>query len=175
MKVTFLGTGTSMGIPMIGCNCSVCTSEDPKDKRLRTSVWIEIDIKHIVIDAGIDFRQQVLRKNISRIDAVLFTHHHVDHIFGLDDLRAITILQKHPVEIYANIETLENLKRVYPYIFNNDYCPLSVRTISHTIINENPFMVKGIQVLPILNLLFFNQIKLKKIWTFVFYVPSILT
>jgi len=149
MKITFLGTGTSMGIPMIGCNCSVCTSEDPKDKRLRTSVWIEIDNKHIVIDAGIDFRQQALRKNISRIDAVLFTHHHVDHIFGLDDLRAITILQKRPVEIYANVETLENLKRVYPYVLNNNYCPSSVPTINHTIIDENPFMVKGVQVLPI--------------------------
>ena len=92
MQITFLGTGTSMGIPMIGCNCVVCQSTDERNKRLRTSVWIKIEDSNIIIDTGIDFRQQALRADINTIDAVLFTHHHVDHVFGLDDLRPINYL-----------------------------------------------------------------------------------
>lgn len=149
MKVTFLGTGTSMGIPMIGCRCKVCNSDDPKDKRLRTSVWIENEGMNIVIDTGIDFRQQALREKIPVIDAVLFTHHHVDHIFGLDELRPINFIQKQTVEIYATAETLEYLKRIYPYVFDENHCPSDLPKIDYNTIDTKPFTINKMSVIPI--------------------------
>lgn len=149
MKVTFLGTGTSMGIPMIGCKCQVCQSDDPKDKRLRTSVWIENEGMSIVIDTGIDFRQQALREKIPVVDAVLFTHHHVDHIFGLDELRPINFLQGRIVEIYATVGTLEFLKRIYPYVFDENHCPSDIPQINHYVIDTIPFNINKLSVLPI--------------------------
>ena len=97
MIFTFLGTGTSQGVPMIGCTCSVCTSDDPRDKRLRTSLMVESDETRVVIDTGPDFRQQMLREEIGSLDAVVFTHEHKDHIAGLDDVRAFNYLQKKPM------------------------------------------------------------------------------
>jgi phosphoribosyl 1,2-cyclic phosphate phosphodiesterase len=150
MKVTFLGTGTSMGVPMIGCSCKVCQSNDPRDIRSRTSVWLEINGKHIIIDSGIDFRLQALREKIPTVDAVLFTHHHADHIFGLDDLRPINFLQKKNVEIFASKQTLRHLERVYPYVFDNHYCPSDIPEIKYTIIEEKPFTIHDLKVIPVL-------------------------
>jgi phosphoribosyl 1,2-cyclic phosphate phosphodiesterase len=149
MKVTFLGTGTSMGIPMIGCNCIVCNSDDPKDRRLRTSVWIENDGMNIIIDTGIDFRQQALREKLPLVDAVLFTHHHVDHIFGLDELRPINFLQKRTVKIYATAGTLEYLKRIYPYVFEGNHCPSDIPKIDYYAIDTKPFNINKLSILPI--------------------------
>src|SRR6188474_2966583 len=102
MKVTILGTGTSQGVPVIGCSCETCLSANPKDKRLRTSAFIDVDGLKLLIDTSIDFRQQMLKNKISDVDAVLYTHHHVDHINGMDDLRQIT--QKHDkyIDLYGN-------------------------------------------------------------------------
>ena len=149
MQVTFLGTGTSMGIPMIGCQCKVCQSKDPRDKRTRTSVWLKINGINIIIDTGIDFRQQALRENISTVDAVLFTHHHVDHIFGLDELRAINFLQKKPVAIYSSAHTYQHLKRVYKYVFDNSCYPSDTPEIDHQLIDEDPFQVFKIEIIPV--------------------------
>jgi len=149
MKVTFLGTGTSMGIPMIGCHCDTCLSSDPHDKRLRTSVWIHKNEKHIIIDTGIDFRQQALRHRIPSIDAVLFTHHHVDHIFGLDELRPINFLQKKTVQIFGTSETREQLRRVYPYVFEAGNCPSDVPKIEYQCFGNNPFAFENIAITPI--------------------------
>jgi phosphoribosyl 1,2-cyclic phosphate phosphodiesterase len=149
LQVTFLGTGTSMGIPMIGCQCKVCQSKDPSDKRTRTSVWLEINGINIIIDTGIDFRQQALRENISTVDAVLFTHHHVDHIFGLDELRAINFLQKKSVAIYSSAHTYQHLKRVYKYVFDNSCYPSDTPEIDHQLIDEDPFQVFNIEIIPV--------------------------
>jgi phosphoribosyl 1,2-cyclic phosphate phosphodiesterase len=149
LQVTFLGTGTSMGIPMIGCQCKVCQSKDPRDKRTRTSVWLKINGINIIIDTGIDFRQQALRENISTVDAVLFTHHHVDHIFGLDELRAINFLQKKPVAIYSSDHTYQHLKRVYKYVFDNSCYPSDTPEIDHQLIDEDPFQVFNIEIIPV--------------------------
>ncbi len=150
MRIEFLGTGTSMGIPMIGCGCEVCRSADPHDKRLRTSVWVRTAGKNIIIDTGIDFRQQALRAGISGVDAVLFTHHHADHIFGLDDLRPINILQKRPVPVYSTRQTAENLRRIYRYIFDEDSnYPSDIPRIRSHIISEQPFRIGGIEILPV--------------------------
>jgi phosphoribosyl 1,2-cyclic phosphate phosphodiesterase len=149
MKITFIGTGTSMGIPMIGCQCTTCTSSDSRDRRFRTSLWIENRGKHIIIDTGIDFRHQALKWQIPSVDAVLFTHHHVDHVFGLDELRPINFLQRKTVQIYANQRTLDALKRIYPYIFNGHNCPSDVPKIDYEIFEDLPFTVEGIKIIPI--------------------------
>jgi phosphoribosyl 1,2-cyclic phosphate phosphodiesterase len=121
LKLTFLGTGTSTGIPVIGCNCPVCLSNDTKDKRLRTSLMISYNDKNIVIDTGPDFRQQMLLNNISDIDAIVYTHAHKDHIAGLDDIRAINYIQNKYIDIFAENIVVEALEREYPYIFKKDY------------------------------------------------------
>ena len=117
MKLTFLGTGTSTGVPFIGCDCEVCTSEDPRDNRLRVSVLIEQGDKRILVDTSADFRQQALRHKIRKLDAVLITHSHVDHIFGMDDLRALNF-RHGAIGIYATESTWKDLRRVYQYVFN---------------------------------------------------------
>lgn len=113
MKITFLGTGTSQGVPVIGCECAVCLSSDSRDKRLRTSVLIEIGEKSIVVDSGPDFRYQMLREGVKTLDAIVFTHEHKDHVAGLDDVRAYNYWQKKPMDIYANEAVEIALRRVF--------------------------------------------------------------
>jgi len=117
MKVTLLGTGTSTGVPVIGCGCRVCTSEDPHDTRLRCAAWVQVKGLNIVIDVGPDFRQQAIRAGIQKVDAVLLTHHHFDHIAGLDDLRPFLFDNRRPIPIYARPNSADVLRSTFPYIF----------------------------------------------------------
>ncbi len=149
MQITILGTGTSMGVPMIGCSCSTCRSEDIRDKRTRTSAWIRTADQNIIIDTGIDFRTQALTHNIRSVDSVLFTHHHVDHIFGMDELRPINFLQKKTVSIYASAETVAHLQRIYPYIFNGENCPRNIQRINCHMLKKEEFMAGPVPVTPV--------------------------
>lgn len=117
VRLTFLGTGTSTGVPAVGCPCEICHSDDPRDKRLRASVLLEFDGRAVVIDTGTDFRQQALRVGLDHLDAVLFTHAHADHIFGLDDVRPFNFMTHQPTPCYADEETWKGLRRVYEYVF----------------------------------------------------------
>lgn len=122
IKITFLGTGTSQGVPVIACNCEVCTSQNPFDKRLRSSILIESATTTVVIDAGPDFRQQLLNNRVKKLDAVVFTHEHKDHIAGLDDVRAFNYVHKKAIPVYVTERVEAALRREYAYIFdNNDY------------------------------------------------------
>jgi phosphoribosyl 1,2-cyclic phosphate phosphodiesterase len=123
IKVTFLGSGTSQGVPVIGCNCKVCKSKDVKDNRLRSSVLVESSDTRIVIDTGPDFRQQLLRTNIKTLDAVLFTHEHKDHIAGLDEVRAFNYLQKKRMPVYATERVQQAIKREFAYVFSDERYP----------------------------------------------------
>lgn len=156
MKVTILGSGTSQGIPIVGCKCPACRSTNPKDKRLRVSVYIETDIDlngkplKILIDTSPDFRQQMLANDITDIDAVLFTHYHVDHIMGLDDIRQINQLHNKYVDIYVNDETSVAIKKAFSYIFDeNTYKGGGIPLVNMQIIDLTPFEVSGQEIIPI--------------------------
>jgi len=123
MKLTFLGTGTSQGIPVITCECPVCISENEKDKRLRCSLWVEVDGQSIVIDAGPDFRQQMLRAKVPDIDAILITHEHKDHMSGLDDVRAYNFKHQKSINIHSTKRVQEALRREYSYVFADNKYP----------------------------------------------------
>jgi phosphoribosyl 1,2-cyclic phosphate phosphodiesterase len=148
MKITFLGTGTSQGIPVIACNCDVCLSENEKDKRLRVSVLIEHQGKTIVIDTGPDFRQQMLRENVQQLDAVVFTHEHKDHIAGLDDVRAFNFKQQKDMDIYASNHVQNALRREFHYAFDEYKYPGVPELKLHTVTDE-VFEVEGIPFIPI--------------------------
>lgn len=149
MKITFLGTGTSTGVPMIACNCEVCTSADSRDKRLRSSVLIQHNNKNIVIDCGPDFRQQMLTANVQSIDAVLMTHGHRDHTGGIDDIRAYNFALKKDIDFYLNESTEEMLLRHFDYAFDihNKY-PAKPR-LKLNLIHDIPFVIGDIEILPI--------------------------
>ncbi len=149
LQITFLGTGTSSGVPMIACDCEVCTSSDPNDSRLRSSILVESPTTSFVIDTTPDFRYQMLRIHNKKLDAVLFTHPHKDHIAGLDDVRAYNYIQKKPMEVYANALTIEALKREYYYVFADKTYPGIPQINIHTI-DETSFMIGDISVIPIL-------------------------
>jgi len=148
LEVVFLGTGTSQGVPVIGCSCSVCQSVDPRDKRLRSSVLVRTEGKTFVIDSGPDFRQQMLREEVNRLDGLIFTHEHKDHIAGMDDIRAYNFVQKQRVDVFATLRVQEALKRDFHYIFEENPYPGIPQINLHTIDNE-PFKAAEIEVLPI--------------------------
>tara|TARA_B100000131_G_scaffold316878_1_gene357770 strand:- start:665 stop:1429 length:765 start_codon:yes stop_codon:yes gene_type:complete len=148
MKVTFLGTGTSQGVPVIACDCTVCSSKDEKDKRLRCSILIELDKYSIVIDAGPDFRQQMLRASVDKVDAILFTHSHKDHVAGLDDVRAYNYKWKSDMNVYCTDYVSEALNREFPYIFSDVRYP-GVPRVNINIIKNKEFKINNISILPI--------------------------
>ncbi|MFT6054614.1 MAG: phosphoribosyl 1,2-cyclic phosphate phosphodiesterase [Roseivirga sp.] len=148
MKVTFLGSGTSQGVPVIGCNCKVCTSLDFRDKRLRASVHIEIEGHSFIIDSGPDFRQQVLRERINQLDALIFTHEHKDHTAGMDDIRSFNFLQKKDMPIYGRKSVLDQLKREFAYIFEGTKYP-GIPRVEVLEIENKPFDIEGIKFTPI--------------------------
>lgn len=148
MIVTFLGTGTSQGVPVIACDCKVCTSVDPKDNRLRSSVMVEIDDKVIVVDSGPDFRYQMLRAKVKHLTAILFTHEHKDHVAGMDDIRAFNYRQKAAIDVYGTERVQTALKREFAYIFHEFKYP-GIPDIRPQVINHEVFTVEGIPVIPI--------------------------
>ncbi len=148
MKITFLGTGASHGIPVIGCNCSVCLSDNKKDMRLRSSIFIETKHNNIVIDVGPDFRQQMLREKIIKVDATLITHEHKDHTAGIDDVRAYNYLQKRPMKIFAETRVLACIKREYAYVFAEKRYPGSPELDLNEIIGV-PFNVGDDEIIPV--------------------------
>lgn len=147
-KLTFLGTGTSQGVPMIGCRCKVCRSTDPRDNRLRSSVLVEHEGLTILVDAGPDFRQQMLRAGVSHLDAILLTHNHKDHTGGLDDIRAFNYLEKKASHIYCEKYVEDSLRMEYSYAFAENKYPGAPEWNVH-IIDENPFSINGVEIIPI--------------------------
>lgn len=148
MIVTFLGTGTSQGVPVIACTCEVCRSVDFRDKRTRSSIHVEVNGKSIVVDTGPDFRQQMLRERIRRLDAVLFTHEHKDHTAGLDDIRAYNYTQKGKIPVYAHDRVINHLKKEFEYIFSETQYP-GIPQIDTIEITNAPFEAVGVPVVPI--------------------------
>ena len=148
LAITFLGTGTSSGVPMIACGCEVCTSTDSQDKRLRSSILVQSADTTLVVDSGPDFRCQMLRKNVKKLDAVVFTHPHKDHIAGLDDVRAYNFFLHKPMEVYANELTQQALKREFAYAFSDSKYP-GLPEINLHAISLDPFTVGDIPVIPI--------------------------
>ena len=148
MKITLLGTGTSQGVPVIACDCEVCLSSNKKDNRLRSSVMIEVDNINLVIDTGPDFRQQMLREKVEKVDAVLFTHHHKDHVAGMDDIRAFNYRWKKDMQLYCTKPTQEALKREFPYVFSEIKYP-GIPEVKINIIKNEPFKIQDTTVIPI--------------------------
>ncbi|REG81909.1 MBL fold metallo-hydrolase [Algoriphagus antarcticus] len=148
MKVTFLGTGTSQGVPVIGCSCPVCKSLDFRDKRFRSSVHIQIGKLSLVIDTGPDFRSQILRAGITELDAVIFTHEHKDHTAGLDDIRPFNFKQRKDMPVFGKPQVLEQIKREFAYIFSGKRYP-GVPQVETIEIDDNPFTIEGITITPI--------------------------
>ncbi|GHT50747.1 hydrolase [Bacteroidia bacterium] len=150
MKIRFLGTGTSTGIPEIGCRCDVCMSTDPRDKRLRTSLLVETEGKHLLLDCGPDFRQQMLdalkSDPFDKLDGVLLTHEHYDHVGGLDDLRAFT--KAGELNVYAEDYVAEAIRTRIPYVFRTNKYP-AVANINMVTIENKPFTVGGIEIIPV--------------------------
>jgi phosphoribosyl 1,2-cyclic phosphate phosphodiesterase len=148
VTVTFLGTGTSQGVPVIACGCEVCTSTDRHDKRLRSSILIEADDKVVAIDSGPDFRYQMLRANVQHLDAVVYTHEHKDHIAGMDDIRAFNFKQQEPMNIYADTRVQTALIREFPYVFAEFRYPGIPQVNIHPI-GLDPFDIGSIHFIPI--------------------------
>ncbi len=149
LKITFLGTGTSSGVPMIACGCEVCTSTDKKNNRLRTSILIQSSTTSIVVDTTPDFRYQMLRAKVKKLDAVLFTHSHKDHVAGMDDVRAFNFFQHKTMQVYANQMTIEALMREFAYVFADKKYP-GVPDIQLNAIDMEPFVIGDITVIPVL-------------------------
>ena len=148
MQVRLLGTGTSQGIPIIGCPCPVCTSEDPRDKRFRTSALVTVDGLNILIDTGPDLRMQLLRAGVTRLDAVLYTHEHMDHTAGLDDVRPINFMMKQTLNLYGLPRVMRALHRSFEYAFAEHKYP-GVPTIALNPIKPEPFFIQDIEIQPI--------------------------
>ena len=148
MRLTFLGTGTSTGVPTLACRCPVCTSSDPRDKRTRPSVLLEFDGRAVVIDTAPDFRQQALREGMERLDAVLFTHTHADHVLGLDDVRVFYFRQRQPIPIYANSRSMDDIRRIFSYIFDQTYPYGGIAKLDPHMI-DGPFDLWGERLTPL--------------------------
>jgi phosphoribosyl 1,2-cyclic phosphate phosphodiesterase len=148
VKLTFLGTGTSQGVPVVACQCPICLSVNQKDKRLRASVMIETENQCLVIDAGPDFRQQMLSHQVRHLNGILLTHEHVDHIFGLDDIRAFNWVQKMPTDIYAEERVQIAIKRIFDYVFATSKYPGIPQMHLHLIENK-PFVIDDLTIVPI--------------------------
>ncbi len=148
MRVTFLGTGTSVGVPIVNCPCKVCSSPNPKNRRLRQSLWVTSGTASFVIDAGADFREQALRFGIRRLDAVLLTHPHADHIFGLDDTRVFAYWQRAPIPVYGSPATLEGVRRTFWYAFE-DLPEGGGRPKLDLVPVGGPFELGGLRVVPL--------------------------
>lgn len=147
MTITFLGTGTSQGVPVIACGCEVCTSADKRDKRLRSSILVEGD-KTVVIDSGPDFRYQMLRANVLHLDALVFTHEHKDHVAGMDDIRAFNYKQNSPIDVYAEERVQLAIKKEFHYIFTEFKYP-GIPQINLKTITSEPFLIGDIKFIPI--------------------------
>lgn len=148
MKGIFLGTGTSQGIPVIACECDVCTSKNVKDNRLRTSFFIQSSTTSIVIDTGPDFRQQMLNNKVKKLDAVVFTHEHKDHVAGMDDIRAFNFIQKKDMDVYASEQVQFALHREFPYVFAKSKYP-GVPMVKLHSIEDDPIQIGDIELIPI--------------------------
>lgn len=148
MKLTFLGTGTSTGVPIVGCECAVCTSSDPRDKRTRPSLLLEYGGRTVVIDTTPDFRSQALREQIERVDAVVYTHAHADHVLGLDDVRPYFFRQQSPIPLYADTRSMQSLRRIFTYIFDQTYLYGGILRVEPHLI-DGPFDLWEQQVVPI--------------------------
>jgi len=148
LKITFLGTGTSTGVPMVACPCAICASTDKKDKRLRSSILVQSPTTTVLVDTTPDFRYQMLREHVTKLDAVIFTHPHKDHIAGLDDVRAFNYFQGRAMDVYANEMTQETIVREFPYVFAEMKYP-GIPDIRLNRIENDPFTVGDITIQPI--------------------------
>lgn len=148
MKITFLGTGTSQGVPVIACPCEVCSSDDFRDKRLRCSVLVETANGNFVIDTGPDFRQQMLREHVTKLDAVLYTHEHKDHTAGMDDIRAFNYFQRKHMEMFLTEQVENALRREFAYVFAEDKYP-GIPLLNLNRITDKPFKLLGMEIIPI--------------------------
>lgn len=148
VKITFLGTGTSQGVPVIACKCKTCRSDDEKDKRLRTSLLLETSDRNILIDAGPDFRQQMLKAGVTRLDSILLTHEHRDHIGGMDDVRAFNYISREPIDIYSDEKVQEAVRTIYPYVFSEHKYP-GVPRMNLIRIDDQPFSIGSTEIIPV--------------------------
>jgi phosphoribosyl 1,2-cyclic phosphate phosphodiesterase len=148
VKITFLGTGTSQGVPVIACDCQVCSSEDYRDKRLRSSLLLEVNNRIFVFDAGPDFRQQMLKEKVTKLDAILLTHDHKDHIAGMDDVRAFNYKSQDAIDIYAEEYVQRSVRQEYSYVFAEFQYP-GIPKMRLNNIPDHPFMIKGVEFIPV--------------------------
>ncbi|MES2123945.1 MAG: MBL fold metallo-hydrolase [Gemmatimonadota bacterium] len=152
MRLTLLGTGTSMGVPQIGCSCAVCRSDDPRDQRTRTSALVETGGTTILIDTPPELRLQLLRSDVKRIDAVLYTHHHADHVHGIDDLRSFSLKQRAELPLYGPAETIDHIGHAFNYIFDGSIVPVPGTSkpslTRHALEPDVPVEIAGVEVLP---------------------------
>jgi len=149
LKITVLGSGTSVGVPTVGCHCAVCSSPDPRDKRLRPSILVTYEGHNVVIDTTPDFRTQILRANVDHLDAVIYTHAHADHIMGLDDVRPFNFRQSRHIPIYAAGDTLEVIRRAFSYVFDETPRNTYVPKLELHELDGSPFDVLGVQFIPV--------------------------
>lgn len=148
-SILVLGSGTSVGVPMIGCTCKVCRSTDPRDKRLRPSVLLRLDDARILVDTSPDLRYQALRAGIERLDAVLYTHSHADHILGLDDIRPFNFMQRNNIPIFASEHTLKMIEATFSYVFEKSPSESSRPRLETNVFDNEPFEAAGIPITPI--------------------------
>ncbi len=149
LTILVLGSGTSVGVPTIGCKCRVCRSSDPRDRRLRPSILLRYNGRCVLVDTTPDFRQQALRAGLDRLDAVLFTHAHADHVMGLDDIRPLNHVMRGPIPVYGSPETLAAIRRIFDYVFSDSPSESSVPRLALHPLDGGPFELFGLQVTPV--------------------------